>query len=83
MKGMASEIEDLFRKASAAKSLLSRRYNEMEEHRRNSTSTFEDYLTAVDVYKEQEEIFQAAVSAWREACEPAAAIRQESTDAEK
>ena len=62
-----AEVERLRRVASAAKSLLSRRYNEMNEALRNSESTFTDYLQAVERYKEQKEIFQQAVRAWKEA----------------
>jgi hypothetical protein len=55
---VSSRTEELRRRASAAKALLSRRCNEMDEHRRNSASTFQDYLKAVDVYRAQEEAFQ-------------------------
>jgi hypothetical protein len=66
---VSSRTEELRRRASAAKALLSRRYNEMDEHRRNSASTFQDYLKAVDVYRAQEEAFQDMVKRWRKASE--------------
>lgn len=66
---MSAQVEELRRRAAAAKSLLSRRYNEMEEHRRNSTSTFEDYANAVEIYQQQEAVFQDIVKRWREAHE--------------
>lgn len=56
-KPPVAEVERLRRAASAAKSLLSRRYNEMNEALRNSECTFTDYLQAVERYKEQEDVF--------------------------
>lgn len=56
-------------KAAAAKSLLSRRYNEMNEALRNSSSTFEDFQRAREVYNRQSEVFDAAIKAWKEAHE--------------
>lgn len=59
-------IEQARRFAVAAKSLLSRRYNEMEEARRHSTSTLADYIKAVEAYQQQEELFHAAVKEWKD-----------------
>lgn len=64
-----SEVERLRRKAAAAKSLLSRRYNEMNEALRNSSSTFEDFQLASEEYQRQHEVFDAAVKAWKDAHE--------------
>lgn len=61
-----AEVEKARRFAAAAKSLLSRRYNEMEEARRSNSSTFENYMKAVDAYQRQEELFQAAVKEWKD-----------------
>lgn len=63
------EVEQLRRKAAAAKSLLSRRYNEMNEALRNTTSTFEDFQQAREAYHEQHGVFDAAVKAWKDAHE--------------
>ncbi len=64
-------VEDLRRKVAAAKSLLSRRYNEMENCQRSSTKTFADYLRAAEAHAAQSDVFQTAVKAWK------AAIRKE------
>lgn len=64
-----TEVEQLRRKAAAAKSLLSRRYNEMNEALRNTGSTFEDFQRAREAYHEQHEVFDAAVKAWKDAHE--------------
>lgn len=61
------EVEKLRRKAVAAKALLSRRYNEMENCRRGSTKTFAEYVESVEAYNAQAEAFHAAVQAWKEA----------------
>lgn len=58
-------VESARKFAVAAKSLLNRRYNEMGEARRNSTSTFENYMKAVEAYQRQEELFHAAVQEWK------------------
>lgn len=63
------KVEQLRRKAAAAKSLLSRRYNEMNEALRNTSSTFEDFQRAREAYHEQHEIFDTAVKAWKDAHE--------------
>lgn len=58
-------VEEARRIASAAKSLLSRRYNEMNEALRNSQSTFEDYCVAHEAYQQQQDRFRTAVREWR------------------
>lgn len=65
----AVKVEQLRLKAVAAKSLLSRRYNEMNEALRNSQGTFEDFQRARDAYDEQHQVFDAAVKAWKDAHE--------------
>ena len=65
----AVSVEQLRLKAAAAKSLLSRRYNEMNEALRNSSSTFEDFQRAREAYDQQQEVFDAAVKAWKDAHE--------------
>lgn len=59
-------VEEARRVAAAAKSLLSRRYNEMNEALRNSQSTFQDYCLAHEVYQQQQEVFHAAVKRWKQ-----------------
>lgn len=57
-------VEQARRIASAAKSLLSRRYNEMNHALRSGT--VEDYCASHKAYKEQEDRFHAAVRGWKQ-----------------
>lgn len=60
-------VERLRRKASAAKSLLSRYQNELDNHRRRSgPPNIAEYNRLVDKVKRQSEVFQQAVHAWKE-----------------
>jgi hypothetical protein len=49
----------------------------MNEHLRNTASTFEDYAKAADAYAQQEEVFRAAVKRWKEAVEAESGLDHE------